>query len=374
MTDAARIERFLENWQNEVDSAAQYRFLAETETDTNLSRIFRSLAETEEKHAAFWEQKLHELGVETGSRRVSWRGKVLISVGKYFDRHTMVSSIAAGERVARNDYALQPETAGSKMQTQEGWHSRVLQEILNTQQKGLKGTFLARMEGRHRATGGNALRAAVLGANDGLCSNLSLVMGLAGASIQSSQLLLTGFAGLLAGAFSMALGEYVSVTSARELAEREIRIEADELDVDLKSETKELQLIYEAKGLSESEARTLSEQLMKDPTKALETLAREELGIDPEDLGGSAWEAAIMSFLLFGIGALIPVLPFVFLSGTGAVATSIFLSATALFMVGALITIFTGRSVWYSGFRQLALGLVAAATTYFIGKWVGGIL
>ena len=154
------------------------------------------------------------------------------------------------------------------------------------------------------------LRAAVLGANDGLCSNLSLVMGVAGASISRHGILITGVAGLIAGAFSMALGEWVSVTSARELAEREIRIESSELQEDPKGEGEELQLIYESKGLSGDEAKRVVDQMLSDKTATLDALAREELGIDPTELGGSAYEAALASFMLFALGAIVPILPF----------------------------------------------------------------
>jgi VIT1/CCC1 family predicted Fe2+/Mn2+ transporter len=160
--------------------------------------------------------------------------------------------------------------------------------------------------------GGNALRAAVLGANDGLCSNLSLVMGVAGAAADARLILVTGLAGLLAGACSMALGEWVSVTSSRELAQREIRIESSELAEDPEGEGEELKLIYEAKGLSSGEADTMVRHLLTDRSTALDALAREELGIEPSELGGSAWEAAVSSFLLFAVGAAVPILPFLF--------------------------------------------------------------
>src|SRR2546421_8933317 len=191
----------------------------------------------------------------------------------------------------------------------ERWHAKVLHQLVSTQPRGLQGSFLGRLEGRHRSVGGNALRAAVLGANDGLCSNLSLVMGVAGASIDSHGILVTGLAGLLAGAGSMALGEWVSVTSSRELAQREIRIEASELREDPEGEGEELKLIYEAKGLSPSEAETMARRLLSDRTTAIDALAREELGIEPSELGGSAWEAAVSSFLLFNVGAIVPLLP-----------------------------------------------------------------
>jgi len=263
----------------------------------------------------------------------------------------VLPTIAAKEQVEQNGYVKQPETAGTPMPGHERWHAKVLHQLVSTQPRGLQGSFLGRLEGRHRSVGGNALRAAVLGANDGLCSNLSLVMGVAGASIDSHGILVTGLAGLLAGAGSMALGEWVSVTSSRELAQREIRIEASELREDPEGEGEELKLIYEAKGLSPSEA--------------------EELGIDPKDLGGSAWEAAVASFALFALGAVVPILPFLFFRGTLAVASSAVVSALALFGLGAAITVFTGTPVWRSGGRQLLLGLAAAGLTFGIGKLIG---
>jgi VIT1/CCC1 family predicted Fe2+/Mn2+ transporter len=167
-------------------------------------------------------------------------------------------------------------------------------------------------------------------------------MGVAGAAINRHGILITGVAGLIAGAFSMALGEWVSVTSARELAEREIRIESSELQEDPKGEGEELQLIYEAKGLSGSEAKRVVDQMLSDKTATLDALAREELGIDPTELGGSAYEAALASFMLFALGAMIPIVPFLVTAGSVAVIASVGLSGLALFAIGAAITIFTG--------------------------------
>jgi vacuolar iron transporter family protein len=236
---------------------------------------------------------------------------------------------------------------------------------------GMEGNALARFEGRHRAIGGNALRAAVLGANDGLVSNLSLVMGVAGADLSEPAILITGLAGLLAGACSMAMGEWLSVQSSRELYQRQIAIEADEIAAVPEEEQEELKLIYEAKGLSEEEAKALAAKLMADPGTALDALSREELGIDPQELGGSAWTAAGASFMLFAGGAIVPVAPFLALTGASAVTTSVLVSALALFLVGAGITLVTGRSVLYSGSRQLLFGVLAAGLTYGIGRLIG---
>lgn len=237
--------------------------------------------------------------------------------------------------------------------------------------RGVEGGVLARLEGRHRATSGNALRAAVLGANDGLVSNLSLVMGVAGAALEPATILVTGLAGLIAGAGSMAMGEWLSVQSSRELYQRQLDIEAEELAEIPEEEERELALIYEAKGLPKEQAESLAARLISDEETALDTLAREELGIDPEELGGSAWEAAAASFVLFALGAIIPVLPFFLLAGLTAIGASLILSALALFVIGAGITLLTGRSVLYSGFRQVGIGLAAAILTYGVGTLIG---
>jgi VIT1/CCC1 family predicted Fe2+/Mn2+ transporter len=374
MTQAADVERYRENWQDEIDSAAEYRAMASSEPDPKIAKVYSNLAKMEEAHIGFWEERLRAAGEKVGERRPSWRSRVVMWIAKRLGADAVLSTIAAKEAADRNVYVKQPETGGTRMSAQEQWHTRVLGQLIRTQPRGLSGSFLGRLEGRHRAVGGNALRAAVLGANDGLCSNLSLVMGVAGASIDRHGILITGVAGLIAGACSMALGEWVSVTSARELAEREIRIESSELQEDPKGEGEELQLIYEAKGLGAIEAKRVVDQLLSDKTATLDALAREELGIDPNDLGGSAWEAALSSFMLFALGAMIPIIPFLFIGSRVAVIASVVLSALALFAIGAAITIFTGVAAWRSGSRQLALGLGAAGVTFAIGRLVGATL
>jgi len=227
-------------------------------------------------------------------------------------------------------------------------------------------------EGEHHAAiGGNALRASVLGVNDGLVSNLSLVMGVAGAGLESSTILITGVAGLLAGACSMAMGEWISVTSSRELYQRELAVERAEIAAHPVDEHAELVEIYTRRGLDKGNARVLADHVMADPDRALEVMAREELGFDPDELGGSAWTAAWSSFALFVAGAVVPVAPYLGLSGAGAAAVSVGASGVALFAVGALITHVTGRSPLRSGLRQLVFGLAAAAVTFGTGALLG---
>ena len=219
---------------------------------------------------------------------------------------------------------------------------------------------------RHRNFGGGTLRAGVFGVNDGLVSNTCLVMGVAGAAAEPSVIVLTGVAGLLAGAFSMAAGEYISMLSQREMFEHQISQEREELKRYPKEEAEELALIYAARGIPIDEARDVSAHLIANPEKALDTLAREELGLNPDDLG-SPTGAALSSFVTFSLGASLPLIPFLFGMGNGILIASV-LSGTALFAVGALLSLFSGKSAWLSGLRMLAIGAAAAAATYGIGS------
>ena len=224
---------------------------------------------------------------------------------------------------------------------------------------------------RHAPIGGNALRAAVLGANDGLVSNLSLVMGVAGAGLDNRVILITGLAGLLAGACSMAMGEWISVQSSRELYQRELAVERAEIARYPEEERQELVEIYEARGLSPAVAVQMATHVMADAERALEVMAREELGIDPDELGGSARTAAVSSFALFVGGATVPVAWFAFFPTGTAVPLSLVASAIGMFAIGAAITRVTSRSPWRSGLRQLLFGLAAAAVTYGTGVLLG---
>ncbi|MBV8492465.1 MAG: VIT1/CCC1 transporter family protein, partial [Alphaproteobacteria bacterium] len=272
------------------------------------------------------------------------------------------------EQLDSGHYDRQPEAVAGGLPGAKRSHARVLAAMAGS--GGLAGGSLARLEGRHRL-GGNALRAAVLGANDGLVSNLSLVMGVAGAAVSEKTILLTGLAGLVAGACSMAMGEWLSVNSARELAQKQIAIEKSELEYAPEEEIEEIALIYEAKGLPRAQAEALAREMMANKDTALDTLVREELGIDPDELGGSAWTAAISSFLLFSVGAVFPVAPFLFLQGRIAVIASLVASGVALALIGAGTSLFTGRGIAFSAFRQLVIGYVAAAITYAIGMLAG---
>jgi vacuolar iron transporter family protein len=371
MAERQDFARYRANLQDEIDSAALYRTLAEIETQSQLAEVYRRLAMVEERHARFWEQRLQAASQPVPPRRPRWRSRALSWLARHFGPQFVLPTVATLEEVGRHMYDAQPETQTTKMPADERSHARLFRTIVGASRTGIEGSALARIEGRHRAVGGNALRAAVLGANDGLVSNFSLIMGVAGAELSSQGILVTGLAGLLAGACSMAMGEWLSVQSSRELYQRQIAIEASEIAAVPEEEEEELALIYEAKGLSPEAARKVAAEVMADAAQALDTLAREELGINPEELGGSAWEAASVSFLLFATGAFLPVAPFLFLTGMPAVIASLSVSTVALFLIGAAITLLTGRSVYSSGLRQLLFGLVAAGLTYGIGRLLG---
>ncbi|MGZ4269962.1 MAG: VIT1/CCC1 transporter family protein [Solirubrobacteraceae bacterium] len=375
MADAeADAGRWRRNLQDERDSAALYRRIADAEEDEALASVYRRLAEVEERHAELWAQRLRDAGQPVPAARVGWRARTLGWLAARFGTALVVPTIDAMEQADAGAYDAQPEAAGTPLPAEERSHARLLQAIGSGGRGGLQGPSLARLEGRHRAASGNSLRAAVLGANDGLVSNFSLVMGVAGAQLDNTQILITGLAGLAAGAGSMAMGEWISVTNARELFGRQIAIEREELEAVPDEEREELALIYQAKGLSPQQAGELADRLIAVPEQALDTLAREELGIDPGELGGSATVAAGTSFVLFAIGAIFPIVAFIVLSGTAAVIASVVLSTLGLFGIGALITLMTGRSVLFSGTRQVVIGLAAAALTFGIGALIGGVV
>jgi len=362
-------KQYLENLTDERNSAALYRTLADIEKNPKIAEVYRRLAETEDAHAATWAEKLKAANVAVPPVKLDWRTRTLMWAARRFGPSAVLPSMSAMENRGTQSYLQQG--ASAEMAAQEKSHAMLMQTISQSSVGGMEGSAVAQLEGRHRSAGGNALRAAVLGASDGLLSNMSLVMGVAGASLDSKAILLTGFAGLLAGSCSMALGEWISVQSSRELYQKQIRTEKEEIASNPAEEIEELALIYQARGLEESTARQLAQQLMSNEDTALEALSRDELGIDPKELGGSAWEAAITSFFLFAAGAIIPVFPFLFLSGTTAVVVSLICSAIGLFFIGSVITLFTGRSVWYSGTRQVLFGLGAAAVTFIVGRLLG---
>jgi len=358
----------LKNIQTEIDAGFLYGILAKNEEDENVASVFRQMSEIEHGHALAFMAK-NELHLSQLPGPLA-RAKILNTIGKIFGYDYILGVLLDTEKSISSSVASARNKNKSVSSISDTAHVAILKNILDNNPK-IAGSTLTRFEKRHRSVGGNALRAAVLGGNDGLVSNFSLVMGIAGAAIGQKEILLTGLAGLLAGALSMALGEWISVKSSQELSENQMQLEMDELETNPAGEEKEIALIYQAKGIPQQQALKMARDIMSSNDDTMAILIKEELGINVEDLKGSAMEAAVTSFLLFSVGAIIPVSPYFFLSGTQAILASTVFSAFGLFLIGAAITLFTGKSVWYSGFRQVLFGLAAAAVTFGIGRLIG---
>ncbi len=354
--------------QTEVDAWYLYKRLAETEEDATIAGVFSQMSEIERSHAEAFARK--ENVSLTNLMVPSWRAKTFDLIGKIFGYDYVLGVLMDTEKNISSAIISTKKNKNLEITGTETNHVKILRSILEKEEK-VTGGQLSRFEKKHRSVGGNAIRAAVLGGNDGLVSNFSLVMGIAGATAGQQGVLLAGCAGLLAGALSMALGEWISVKSSQELYENQMKIEMEELETNPEGEKKELALIYIAKGIPEEQAHKMAVEVIKDKDHAHQILVKEELGINEEELKGSAIEAAVYSFLLFSLGAIIPVFPFIFTSGFHAIIISVSMSAAGLFLIGAAITLFTGKNVWYSGLRQVLFGLAAAAITFGIGRLIG---
>ncbi len=356
------------NIQTEIDASFLYKILSDNEGDENVANVFRQMSEIELSHAiAFMEKNNLDT---TKLPPPSKRARILSFIGKILGYDYVLGVLLDTEKSISSNILIARKKTKTITSFSDTAHVTILKNILNNNSN-VSGSSLARFEKRHRSVGGNALRAAVLGGNDGLVSNFSLIMGVAGATSGQSEVLLAGLAGLLAGALSMALGEWISVKSSQELYENQMQLEMEELEANPEGEEKELALIYYSKGIPEEQAKTMAKDVMSDKDKAHGILVKEELGINAEDLQGSAMEAALASFILFAFGAVIPLIPFFFYGGLKAVIISTVMSAIGLFVIGSSITLFTGKSIWYSGFRQVIFGLIAAAITFGIGRLIG---
>ena len=340
----------LEGWTEEQRSAFLYRACAEAEAGTPRAELFRRLAGEAEAQSGIWHAQLTARGhAAPGPFVPDTRARLVATLVRWVGPRRLKSVLAAMKVRGMSIY-------GGPMARDAGHATPIAG---------------SGVEHRHRGLGGGGnLRAAVFGVNDGLVSNASLILGVAGASSDANVVLITGVAGMCAGAFAMASGEYVSVRSQRELFEYQIGLERQELAEYPEAEAQELALIYQAKGLPKAEAERLATQLVSDPEHALDTLAREELGLNPAELG-SPWGAAISSFLSFAAGALLPLAPFVLAPGPMALPWAVGVTAVALFGVGSMLSLFTGRNAAYSGARMLMLGGLAGAVTYGVGRLFG---
>ncbi len=365
---AESVKRWRELLASERDAAALYGRLAKAETGERRD-IFNELAGIELEHAAHWESKLREAGASIPAPGgPSLRTRLLGAAATRLSVETVLPLIERAERADAGTYDNDPDAAPG-MAADERGHARTLAHLMDGGRPDPRAQ-IKRRESWHRGDRSGALRAGVFGISDGLVSNTALVMGFAGSGTSRTVTLLAGIAGLLAGSFSMAAGEYVSMSSQREMYQREIELEAAELNEKPDEERSELVLIYRAKGLSRPEAERLADRIMANREIALDTLTREELGLDPDQLG-SPWFSAISSLFAFAVGAFVVVAPYLAGSGRAALFTTIGLALAAMFGVGASIGALNGRSAIRSGLRQVLVGALAAAVTFGVGHLIG---
>jgi VIT1/CCC1 family predicted Fe2+/Mn2+ transporter len=366
--EADQVRRWRELLTSERDAAALYSRLAGIESGER-RRIFEELAAIERRHAGHWEDKLRGAGADIPpAGGPSLRTRLLSLTARRTSTAAVLPLIERAERADAGIYDAEPDAAPG-MAAEERSHARTLSRLSDGSRPAPR-QQIARGEPWHRTDRSGSLRAAVFGVSDGLVSNAALVMGFAGSGSSRTTIVLAGIAGLLAGAFSMAAGEYVSMSSQREMYQREISLEAQEVAEKPEEERAELVLLYRAKGLDRAAAEQLADHIMADPEVALDTLAREELGLDPDELG-SPWSAAISSLLAFAAGAVVVVVPYLFAGGTVALYVAIGFVALALFAVGAGIGVLNGRSFLRSGLRQLIAGGLAAAVVFGVGHLIG---
>lgn len=367
-----KTRRYLRYLDAERASARMYRALA-TLTDGERREALLELASIEDRHAAHWMALLHSAGevIPADPGELSADDEAVVARARQMGLSAVLGDLERAEREGAGMYDAEPDALPA-MSADEREHAEILAglSVGPTSVPADARAVLNKAEPWHRTDKSGALRAAIFGVSDGLVSNTALVMGFAGSGVDGGTVLFAGLAGLLAGAFSMAAGEYVSVASQTDLFRRELAIEARELQEKPEEEQRELELLYRAKGLDAQTARTTAAKIMADPKTALDTLAREELGLDPDDLGDPKRVAA-SSFAAFAVGAAVPVIPYVFLTGTAALTLAVTLAVLALIVVGGTVGRLSGLGVVRSALRQVLVGGGAAAITYVLGRLVG---
>ena len=363
-------ERVLRNWKDERDSAALYEALAAIERNPRLKSVFNKLAASELEHSDYWAEQLRAQGQPLPVFRPSHRTRIMAGLAWRFGVAFVIPNIAARELADRDRYSNQEDARAAGLNHEERGHAAVMRTI------GIYGPCEEGVPGRSARGGmlGNNLRAAILGATDGLASNFCLLMGVAGGGAHAATILLTGVAGLVAGACSMALGEWLSVTNAREMAKSQIDREVEGLQERSAWQHKELALLHEARGMSEEDASRAADRIIAQDPGAIESLTRDELVLDAAHMGVNPTSAAAYSFFLFAIGAIVPLLPFFFASAARGIIASIALSLIALFVLGLLTSFFNGRSPMLSGLRQVGIGAAAAIVTFVVGRIFGAIV
>jgi len=367
-----RTDLWLQNLLDERDGAALYDGLARYERDEARAKSFRDMADAERRHAEIWQRKLEKEGAPLPPNHPTSRVRALVWLARRLGTSAVVPMVVEAEERDAKKYEAQGDEAVA-IAREEREHREVLSGMTPAG-SGTARAIISTRERWHRGGGrAGSIRAAIFGMNDGLLSNLSLMLGVAGAGVETRSVVVTGFAGLLAGAFSMAAGEYTSVASQRDLLARQVALERREIEEAPEEEAAELALIFKQKGLSTEQASRTAAEILKRPESALDTLVREELGLDPEDLG-SPFGAASSSFVMFAVGAIVPVLPFLLVKGQVAAAAAAALAGVVLASVGGLVGFLSGTSVVKSAGRMLGLAALAGGVTYLVGRLFGAAI
>jgi VIT1/CCC1 family predicted Fe2+/Mn2+ transporter/rubrerythrin len=373
------ISGLLKAWRDEKLSAANYRALAEKERIPERKSILLRLAEAEDRHAERWEQRLRELGADPGEFRETAAEKIQRNMLLKSEIGAAVQLLETGEREADKLYDILLANAPAESdrqalldaQREERAHSKILEEFQSPRHHHTETRLdnILRHE-RWHVRGGGWIGQAIYGVNDGLGAAFGVVSGVAGAtSVKGEWILLSGFATMLASALSMGSGAYLATKSEREVYEAELEREKKEIEENPEEEQEELQLIYQLKGFTEEEAKTMVQRLAAQPDQMLKTLAHEELGLSERSFPNE-WKSAFSAMVSTAIGASIPVIPFIFTSGMHALIISFVISTLAHFAVGASKVIVTGRSWLKSGTEMTLIGIGEAAVTYAIGMLI----
>ncbi len=364
--------RSLANLRLERDAVFLYQSLASIEKEKRRAAAFAKIASNERRHASIWADKLQAAGAEVppvdGPRL---RVRLIVALARLFGTRAVSDLVQALEGDEGDTYEEQAGPEVAEIAADEREHAQIWRELERPPaDQARSADDIVQAERWHRSAQSGTFRASIFGISDGLVSNLSLVMGVAGAAAGGNSIVVAGIAGLLAGACSMGAGEWISMTSQRELFERQIELEREELMAIPEEEQTELEVIYRSKGFGREESKRIAGRLISQPDEALDTLVHEELGLDPDELG-SPWGAAAGSFVSFAVGAFVPLAPFLVTHGIPALIASLAASFVALFLVGAAVSLLTGKGFLRSGIRQASIGAAAAVVTFVVGRFVG---
>ena len=369
---APDLDAFAHHWQDEADAAYLYRLLADAEPDAAKQDIYRRLAAVEDRHLEIWAGLLAQHGRKIGPHRPAARTRLLAMLGRWFGPGFLLPMLLAEEGREVKAYLDMHRTTGRNVAGRD-------EALLLAKESAEHATTLNQVAGRtgepwHKTGAGGFLRNVVYGFNDGLTANFGLVAGVIGATTGTTDhaVIVAGVAGLIADALSMGASGYLAAQSEREVYEHEIAMERDEIALMPEIERDELALIYEAKGIDRDHAYALATQVMADPEQMLAEQVQEELGIS--EATSSPLREAWITGTATAIGALIPVMPFFFLTGRTAAFVAFAVAMLSHWVVGAMRAVFTGRGVFRSGMDMFVVGLGVAAVGYFVGEWIGRLL